>query len=442
MRNALETRQRGEANKLTQGAGQSGQMDDVKDALDRVMQIRSAGTALQTERQLAETMQREGNVLYTKARNESEAFDVSPALAAFEQRARDYPAPMAAKMDRARRLFERELPSPSTSSGTAVVAKSKVPVQTIEHFDNAKKVLDDMIEAAQRQGHGNLGRELTIFKHDLMGGVHAFDDAGVPTLNRAYAEARDAWGSRAEMREALDAGRKSLNEGAEVTIDTFKAMTTAEKRLFRLGFRQAIESAMQNKRPGQDVTQIFQQRRVQDILREIIPRPKSKSAVFADRADRFGTYLDRTGRMAETRQKVLGNSATAERLSDDAQLANDSLGQMWSRFRASPSFFNVGIEAVAAAGSKVLGFRQDVAASLAKKLTTTDPAERARILQEVSRSVQPHQMQAFADAIDQLAKKANRVITNTATEPEKRKPRYLDSPTPGAGMAGPARLRY
>jgi len=133
-------------------------------------------------------------------------------------------------------------------------------------------------------------------------------------------------------------------------------------------------------------------------MSEIIPRSKGR-AVFSNRPERFGDYIDREARMVSTDRVVMGNSATAQRQQDDAAFAGDALASMWNRFRASPSLFNMGVEAIGAGIQKVFGYRQDVAVALARRLLEQDPTVRNQILRRLQRR-SPNNFARFAKALD------------------------------------------
>jgi hypothetical protein len=391
IRDALETRQRGLDNPYGPRATDvpQGQMERVVDATERALLIRSANSARQTERQIMMEQARRGRELYQRAYQNSEGFDIQPVLDGFALKSQQYPGPFRARLNRALNLFRDNTPQ-------------QMPVNNIQRFDASKKALDDLIEKAQRSGEGNLTRELTEFKNELLNAVHRVDGSGAPTANLTYREARQAWGSAAENREAIDLGRAALRENAEVTAEQFRELTEGQQRLFRLGFLESLRNALSSKRPGNDVTQLFQQRRVQELMNEIIPRPRSGNAVFANRGERFGDLMNREQRMVQTRNTVLGNSATQMRGQDDAAFAGDALANMWNRFRQSPSLFNMGVEAVGVGIQKVFGYRQDVALALARRLLETEPTARNQILRRLQRRT-PSGFVQFADMLDRTA---------------------------------------
>jgi hypothetical protein len=391
----LSRRKRGPENAFAERAttGPQGQHERIVDATERALLIKTADTAHRTERQIMADQAREGRTLYNQAYEASETFDLKPAIDAMGLIIQQYPGPVAAKLNRARNLFLQP----------GVRGNQPFWVDDIRRFDAAKKSLDDMIETAQRQGQNNLARELTGFKDALLRQVHGIDDAGNATRNLAYQEARQTWGTAAENREAIELGRGALREGSEISVEQFRALTRGQQQLFRIGFLESLRNALGTKRPGNDVTQLFQQRRVQDLMGEIVPRSQARRDVFRNRPERYGDVLRREGRMVQTENVALGGSQTAQRQIDDMTYTGDALANMWNRFRSSPSLFNMGVEAIGVGIQKVFGYRQDVALAMAKRLLEQDPTRRNQILRRLERRGGPDRFARFADTVDRAS---------------------------------------
>jgi len=392
VRRALETRQRGDPNQVSRFAsGDTGQRGQIDDALSRALRISSSKSARATERQITAEQAREGKRLYEQAYNNSEDFDLGDAIVALGLVRQQYTGPFRAALDRASALFE------APAMGRVTGANRNYYGMDIRRFDAAKKQLDDMIESAQRSGENNLARELTQFKNNLLDKVHAVDEAGNPTRNLAYRDARNAWGSAAENREAIEMGRAALREGSEVSVEQFRSLTPGQQVLFRQGFLESARNALGRRRPGNDATLPFQEARVQDLLREIVPNTRSTSGAFADRSGKLGEYISRQERMGATRNRVLGNSATTQRQQDDAEFAADALSRVMMGLRGGT---NAILEVVGAALTRATSYRQDVALALARRLVEADPAAQARILQNLQRQIGPNRFQEFARSLD------------------------------------------
>jgi hypothetical protein len=391
----LQGRQRGPDNPFAPGAAAQppGQRQRLLDTTERTLLIKTSDTARKTDQRIMADQARQGRDLYNQAYNSSEAFDLDPAIQAMALKVQQYPGPFAAQLQRAVNLFRK--------SGT----KGNAPywVDDIRRFDSAKKALDDQIDVAQRAGKNNLVRELTDFKQSLLTAVHGFDNAGNATRNRVYDQARKTWGSAAENREAIELGRSALRDGSEISAENYRALTQGQQTLFRLGFMESLRNAMGRTRPGNDATLLFQEPRVQDLMSAIIPASKGKNAVFNNRPERFGEILQREERMVQTRNAVLGNSATAQRQQDDMEFAGDTLRNMYDRFRQAPGLVNMGIEAVGVGIQKMFGYRQDVALALAQRLLTTDRATQNQILARLRARGGPDVFARFADTVDRSA---------------------------------------
>ena len=87
-------------------------------------------------------------------------------------------------------------------------------------------------------------------------------------------------------------------------------------------------------------------------------------------------------------------------MQDDAEFASDALGQVLSGGRTITNYV---LEAVGAGLTKFLGYRSDVALALAKKLTETDPVERAKILTQIQQQMGPSKWAEFSRLLGQAA---------------------------------------
>ena len=389
VKGALQARQKGPDNQYGQPAADAApaQRDRILEDVERALRIRSSDTARNTDRKIMAQQAREGARLYQIAREQSEDFDLAPQLEALAERMQMYPGPFADKLKAAGDLFVRQ----SDEGGTLV--------NNVTQFDASKKALDDMIEAAQRSGENNMARELTEFKNGLLGAVHGADGS----RNTAYRTARQAWGTAAENREAIELGRSALRDGSEISAENFAALNPGQQQLFRLGFLESVRNATARTRPGNDATMLFQEPRVRELLNAIIPQPRRRTAAFANRRERFGEVMRREERMGQTRQAVIGNSATAQRQMDDAEFTGDTIRTMYDRFRHSPGLLNMGLEAIGATMQRVFDYRQDVALALAQRLLTTDRTVQNQILRRLQRRGGPDVFQRFAEQIDQTA---------------------------------------
>lgn len=281
------------------------------------------------------------------------------------------------------------------------VGKQAYPIDNLERLDRAKRSLDGQISEAKND---NVKRLLVQMKNDILDVVHG-GDRNNPTRNIAYKEARDEWGSRAELLEAADMGRKFLRGGGGVSAEDFRAMTKAEQNMFRLGVTKELRSMMGGKAlgPTADFTNILRKPNVYERLAEVMPQGQTSA--------KMNEIVRRETRMSDTAREVLGNSKTAQRLTDDAELnGRDILSQAIDKYRSTPTLLNLGIDAIRAGAEKVFGFRDDMAVALARRLFTADPTEQAKILAGIEARMGKERTSKFLEALS----RASLVATTSA----------------------------
>jgi hypothetical protein len=356
-----------------------------------------AANALRTDKAILEAARGEAKALYGDAYAAGQNVNIAPALEPVLQkwlaRLVDEPKPVGAAIQRVMGMF-------TTKNGV---------VSNLERFDKSKQFADGEIEKFFESPIGRnryVGGILNEFKNDMLKAVDAVNVGG---LGQKYAAARAAFGSRMEAREALQAGRDVFKADADAGVDAFRAMTTpGQQKLFRLGMLSGYEKAAAAMKRGADKTQIFDNPRIQELLSEVIPRTETATgkakagAVFADRPERFGRYIGNEKRMIETRDQVLGNSKTAQRLKDD-EAFNDmnALNSAIDKFKQSGSVLNVAVKAFESLLNKLFGMRADTAASLSRKLFTASPLEREQLLAAVAQRMGPDRFSQFSRLMQQ-----------------------------------------
>src|SRR5262249_13012508 len=139
------------------------------------------------------------------------------------------------------------------------------------------------------------------------------------------------------------------------------------------GILEGITNETGPKRRAQDLTNLFETNRMQNLLRETIPRSDKSTATYATPPEKFGNNIANEKAMIGTRDKVLGNSATAGRIAEDERLTRQTLSQMFNSFKhGGIGVVPLALEAVSAGLTKIFGFREDVAQELGRRLFTAD----------------------------------------------------------------------
>lgn len=363
-----------------------GQFERVKDALKRSLLIKDEDfhghghNAYATEQQILRRARDQAKVLYDDAYTAGQNVDLRPSIVPildkWKQIASEEPEPVGKAIMTAIRLFKSQ----------------QGPVHNIERFDKSKQFMDGVIKKffeAPESRNQYLGGVLTGFKNELLGAVDNIPTGG---LGQKYAAARRDFSSEMEMVDALRMGREVFRENSDVAADAFRTLTSpGQQKLFRLGMLDSFEQHMGRQKRTADVTQVFENPRIEQILAAVIPRTETTTGrvkmkggaptAFADRPERLGRYLDGEKRMIETRDEVFGNSKTAQRLADDE--AYEGLSSLVDAVRDKPSLTALGMRMVENALSKFFGYRADTAASLGRKLFAADPVARTRALEAI-----------------------------------------------------------
>lgn len=244
---------------------------------------------------------------------------------------------------------------------------------TPARFDAGKRALDDMIESAVKAGRNNEARLLTRLKSEL---VAVADQATtVPGTNRSlYAEARDVYGSRAQLLDALDAGRSFMRGDAEITGAQYKALTTGEKRMFRTGMAREMRKTLGQKQLGHNMTGIFDRPNTREVLEEIMTPKQAKT---------FYRLVEVEDALNATNQAVRGNSKTAER---QQNIADFSLGVRLGRALKDKNLREVLWDEITDQITKYFSMREGDAVGLTKVLFETDPVKQQDYLAQLART--------------------------------------------------------
>ena len=366
-----------------------GQFERVRDAFRKALGIsdrdfegaaRSAGSiGYRVDQQIQSTASREAAENYPKAyatvRGDELAERVQQTLQRWEGGLVDEPTRVA-------QIMQNKITEVMRAVGPGGV-KSR-----LERLDKVKQLLDDDIETAMKSTSNKdryLGRKLVEFKQDLLTTADT-----VPTGGANYKTAREAFAAKQREADALQLGRDVMKDESVVTIDAYRKLATeAERKMFRLGMLDWFEKRASTMKRTQDVTQLFENPRIQDVLAEIIPaaRPVPGTSATTGGGQRFGQYLGNEKSMVETRNTAFGGSQTAKNLADDR--AADSVASMFETLRTTPSIAAATMKFVQTTLDKTFGFRADTAALVARKLFTADPGERARLLRALDDRLGP-----------------------------------------------------
>ena len=363
----LQARQRGVVDPMqrTQTPGPKGQYRNIMDAVERALKIKTQKGSYARTKDIKAKQAREGYVFYNAAFKEADDFQINDEIASTMDYARTQRGKIGKSLRKAAKYFAGD--------------KNTAPVRTLKDFDNAKKALDDDIMRAK----GNQKRELVAFKNRLLDRVHGgYDEAGNPLKNAAYKKARDAWGGQAQALEAIEMGKNALKNETDDIVAQFRELSPGDKVLFRVGLRDAYRNALRTKTPGNDISRLFSQNRIRELMAEVIPQSRRVGDVFGDRAARFGEFVRRQGRLNDTNQKVLGGSPTTKNSADDKALSGDIFEETLGATQ-SLSVKNQIFGVVGRLIGKAARIKEPVARRMAEMLLEQDPARQRIILQRL-----------------------------------------------------------
>jgi hypothetical protein len=350
----------------------AGQHERIRGGLQRAYQLADTDfhgfgeNAYRTEKEMVKALKAKADELYGDLRKAAAGYDVrkdmQPAIAKWTDELEDAQLTEGNLIRKALRQF--------TTDG-------KEWVKTVDGVDKGKRAVDSMIEVAERAGDRNAVRVLKSVRDDF---VAAVDNIKTNGIGEKWQAARGYFSTEKQRQEAIEWGRNAARAESNATADEFAEFPDGLKKLARLGILEGLERQAGPSRRAADLTQVLETNRMQALLRETIPRAKG-SGRYSEQPERFGDYVANEKAMIRSRDKVLGNSATAERLADDQRLTRQTLAHMFERFKSG----NLGavplvMEAVSAGLTRFFGFREDVAQELGRRMLTANRAEIERII--------------------------------------------------------------
>lgn len=287
----------------------------------------------------------------------------------------------------------------------AIVAKTPNYKLSPARFDSAKQVLDDMIDDAVKFGRNGEARILTELKNNLLeradsvttiplrgkDGKPILDKDGKPQWTSVYAQARDAFERPAKLIDALARGRTFMKGDSEVTAADYKAMSTGEKRMFRVGMAYQARKDLGQKVKGADRTAYFDRPNVQELLGEIMSRKEF---------ERFAGLQQREGKMVSSLRSIQGSRTTPTR--EDIDDLN-FMGKQANEAQQAGSLFGYAMMQASKVVQRLTRMREEDATKLARMLYERDPKRQRVILQEIERKYgRPRAQRGLAAAIREI----------------------------------------
>lgn len=183
----------------------------------------------------------------------------------------------------------------------------KVP--NIRVLDIAKQGLDAMIADQRNEITGRLtmeGKLLNDLRHSYLKEIDRLDTKGI------YRAAREAWQGPSASFDAMRLGRSVFMNKPEELADDVAKMSDANKEFFRVGVADILrERLAKTGFSGDEAKSLIKNSWVRDQLRPAFKTQKD--------FDEFVESVTNELQMFRTNNRIVGNSATAERLAEDNQ---------------------------------------------------------------------------------------------------------------------------
>lgn len=234
-------------------------------------------------------------------------------------------------------------------------------------LDYVKRSLDDQIGTAIRGGQNDNARILQGLKSKLVNGMDAADSTASGNAPGLYKQARAAYSEPSQSLDALDLGRKFINNDPEANTASIKALSPQDQAFFRIGAARALKDKVNSAPDGADAAKrIFGSTDKRATLQSAFPNQQS----FDDFQKAMGNEM----LFARNKQTMIGNSATQGRQADAAD-AGVTPGDLLEA--AGGNFKGLALNFARGALGKMQGITPQVSQELGNRLFSTDPAENA-----------------------------------------------------------------
>lgn len=262
-------------------------------------------TSTRVARSLEQARDTEANQLYSAARRDAGAVNVSPVLSQIDETL----SPGVNQIVSPRDNIGYDTIEGALARVRRMISDGNSQVTDFNTLFRAKLDLDDMITKAEGQGAGNRAHYLSQVKREV--------DKALEEASPAYRNANDTYATRSRVIDSIDEGQaaKSGRTRSADNIDQFNSMTPDQQQAFRVGYVDPIISDIESSPMGPATN------RARALT---TPKYEQEFQAFAapDRAQQLGQRIGRENRMFETNNAALGNSRTADNLGDIDDMSN------------------------------------------------------------------------------------------------------------------------
>ncbi len=262
-------------------------------------------TSDRVTRALTAARDAEADGLYTAARREAGAVNVTPIL----ERIDETLSPGVNNIVSPRDNIGNDTIEGALARVRRMISDGNSQVTDFNTLFRAKLDLDDMITRAEGQGAGNRAHYLSQVKREV--------DRALEEASPAYRNANDTFATRSRVIDSVAEGQaaKSGRVRSDDSIEQFSGMTPDQQQAFRSGYVDPIIADIESHAMGPATN------RARSLT---TPKFEQEFQAFAapGRAQQLGNRIGRENRMFETSNAALGNSRTADNLGDVDDMAN------------------------------------------------------------------------------------------------------------------------
>mgnify|MGYP000315447600 CR=1 FL=1 len=241
---------------------------------------------------------------------------------------------------------------------------------TFQDMQYIQRSLRGLSSQQYKAGNSELGKAVKELRDEFVDVIDSY--------NPDFKQARGVYAGAEASRAAMEAGENFRKMADVGEIKEFvKNLTPDELHHFRVGVAQSIRRDIEKAADGRNLSDVLaNSRRKLRQLSEAFPAKGFKQLEEA---------LEKEGKMARTRGKVLGGSQTFQTGQAAEEVAAEELGliqRMMSGY--SREGLSGGVAPLAPAGQRALmGVGDETSEQLGRLLFSTDPASRARAIEKV-----------------------------------------------------------
>lgn len=334
----------------------------------------STDTAAQRQAALTAERKATADVNYSAAREGARPVDVRGALGVIDSR-------LGETADAAGTGFQGDGIDATFRQFRNRLAADRVPsdIDAMELSDfnrtlGVKQDMQDAAEAASRAGRNNEAREINRVVAEL--------DKALEGASDGYRRANDTFRAQSQAIEAVEGGQVAARPGvrADDAIDQFRGMTPDAQDAFRSGLGNQLIGKIESQAPGANVALPMMRTRMDRLLQEV-----------ADDPSKLRSQIARENTMAETRQRAVGGSRTADNLADQEDVQAVDVGVIANLL--SGNFGSAGAQLGQKAANAATGRNEATNQAIARMLMSNDPAAVIRpILEQQGRSATTNRM--------------------------------------------------